>query len=127
MAIISVAALRRALSRAASAALLPFAVARPAPAQSVAASAGAQVIGLYTHSDLVPGGGTADEVRAVQPVIMLHAALDGRRLVAWATAALDVRRKWSFDAYVDRLEEAYARIVEADRSGGAARLSGLQA
>jgi hypothetical protein len=38
-----------------------------------------------------------------------------------------VRRKWSFDAYVDRLEEAYARIVEADRSGGAARLSGLQA
>lgn len=89
MAIISVAALRRALSRAASAALLPFAVARPAPAQSVAASAGAQVIGLYTHSDLVPGGGTADEVRAVQPVIMLHAALDGRRLVAWATADLE--------------------------------------
>jgi glycosyltransferase involved in cell wall biosynthesis len=37
-------------------------------------------------------------------------------------AASDVRRKWSFDGYVDRLEAAYAAIVEAHRSGGVARL-----
>ena len=59
-------------------------------------------------------------------ILRLTAAPDRCRALG-ATAALDVRRKWSFDAYVDRLEEAYARIVEADRSGGAARLSGLQA
>jgi glycosyltransferase involved in cell wall biosynthesis len=37
-------------------------------------------------------------------------------------AASDVRRKWSFDGYVDRLEAAYATIVEAHRSGRVARL-----
>jgi len=42
-------------------------------------------------------------------------------------AASDVRRRWSFDSYVDRLEEAYGRIVDAHRSGRAARLSGLEA
>ena len=39
-------------------------------------------------------------------------------------AASDVRRRWGFDAYIDRLEEAYRAIVEAHRSGRAARLPG---
>lgn len=89
MAIFSVAARQRVPTGAASAALLLLAVAPCAAAQSVATSVGAQVIGLYTHSDLVPGGGTADEVRVIQPVIMLHAAFGGRRLVALATADLE--------------------------------------
>jgi glycosyltransferase involved in cell wall biosynthesis len=38
-------------------------------------------------------------------------------------AASDVRRKWSFGAYVDRLEATYARIVEAHRSGRPAALA----
>ena len=83
------AASRRVPTGAASAALLLLAVAPRAAAQSVATSVGAQVIGLYTHSDLVPGGGTADEVRVIQPVIMLHAAFGGRRLVGLATADLE--------------------------------------
>jgi len=72
---------------------------------------------------LVPPGRPTELADAI---LRLTAAPDRCRALG-ATAALDVRRKWSFDAYVDRLEEAYARIVEADRSGGAARLSGLQA
>jgi glycosyltransferase involved in cell wall biosynthesis len=41
-----------------------------------------------------------------------------------ARAAADVRRRWGFDAYIDRLEDAYRGIVEAHRSGRAARLPG---
>ena len=41
-------------------------------------------------------------------------------------AAADARRRWSFDAYVDRLQEAYGRIVDAHRSGRAAQLPGPQ-
>jgi glycogen synthase len=37
-------------------------------------------------------------------------------------AASDVRRRWSFDGYVDRLESLYTRIVEAHRSGRVARI-----
>lgn len=44
-----------------------------------------------------------------------------------AAAASDVRRRWSFDAYVDRLEETYGRIVDAHRSGRAAQLPGPEA
>ena len=39
-------------------------------------------------------------------------------------AASDVRRRWSFEGYVGRLEDAYRRIVEAHRSGGVAQLPG---
>jgi hypothetical protein len=77
------------LLAAALAAVARSAVAQSVTAQSVTASVGAQVIGLYTHADPVPGGGTADEVRAVQPIIMLHAALASQRLVAVATANLE--------------------------------------
>jgi hypothetical protein len=49
-------------------------------------SVGAQAIGLYTHADPVPGGGSADEVRVVQPALMLHAGIGGRRLTLTATA-----------------------------------------
>ncbi len=58
-------------------------------AQVPAVSAGAQVIGLYTHADPVPGGAAADELRAVQPVVMLHAGIGGRRLTLTATADLE--------------------------------------
>ena len=45
-----------------------------------------------------------------------------------ARAAADVRRRWSFQAYVDRLEDAYRRIVEAHRAGRTARIiQGLEA
>ena len=57
--------------------------------QRSTASVGAQLIGLYSHADPVPGGGSRDEVRAVQPVLMLRGALAGRRLVAEATLDLE--------------------------------------
>ena len=40
-----------------------------------------------------------------------------------ARAAADARRHWSFEAYVDRLEGAYTRIVGAHRSGRPALLT----
>ena len=60
-----------------------------AQSQGFTASVGAQVIGLYTHADPVPGGGSRDELQAVQPVVMLRGALGGRRLVAAATVNLE--------------------------------------
>jgi glycogen synthase len=42
-------------------------------------------------------------------------------------AAADVRRRWGFEGYVDRLEDTYGRIVEAHRSGRTARLPGPEA
>jgi glycosyltransferase involved in cell wall biosynthesis len=42
-------------------------------------------------------------------------------------AAQDVRGKWSFERYVDRLEAAYGRIVEAHRSGQPADLREIEA
>ena len=57
--------------------------------QRPTASAGVQVVGLYTHADPVPGGGSGDELQAVQPVVMLRGALSGRRLVALATVNLE--------------------------------------
>lgn len=42
-------------------------------------------------------------------------------------AAADVRSRWSFERYVDRLETAYRRIVEAHRLGRPARLTELGA
>ena len=44
-----------------------------------------------------------------------------------ARAAADVRRKWSFESYLGRLEEAYGRIVEGHRSGRIASLAGPEA
>ena len=61
----------------------------PASAQSPSVSLGAHAIGLYTHADPVPGGGSADEVRVVQPIVMLRAGLNGRRLVLTSTANLE--------------------------------------
>jgi glycosyltransferase involved in cell wall biosynthesis len=40
------------------------------------------------------------------------------------SAASDVRRRWSLERYVDRLEDAYGRIVDAHRAGRPARFSG---
>lgn len=47
---------------------------------SAQVTAGIHAVGLYTHADPVPGGGSADEVRVVQPVIMFHALFAGGRI-----------------------------------------------
>jgi glycogen synthase len=72
---------------------------------------------------LVPPGRPVDLAEAI---LRLTRAPDLCRGLG-GQAASDVRRRWSFDAYVTRLEEAYGRIVEAHRSGRAARLPGPQA
>jgi glycosyltransferase involved in cell wall biosynthesis len=69
---------------------------------------------------LVPPGRPVDLAEAI---LRLASAPELCRELG-RTAASDVRRRWSFDAYVDRLEEAYVRIVDAHRSGRAARLPG---
>jgi hypothetical protein len=60
-----------------------------ASAQSPTVAVGAHAIGLYTHVDPVPGGGSADELRVVQPVAMVRAGLGGRRLVFAGTVNLE--------------------------------------
>nr|MBA2626794.1 hypothetical protein [Gemmatimonadales bacterium] len=62
-----------------------FALAVPLLA-SAQTSVGVQAIGLYSHVDPVPGGGSADEVRVVQPVVMLHRDWLGGRLGVVAMA-----------------------------------------
>lgn len=101
MAISSVAALRRVLTGVARpnrhvrgpllAAALAVALHPPAvaSAQSPSAALGAQLIGLYTHVDPVPGGSARDEVRLVQPLVMLHAGIGGRRVTLAAMANLE--------------------------------------
>jgi hypothetical protein len=42
------------------------------------ARVGAQAIAAYEHADPVPGGSALDEVRVVQPVVMVHAGALGR-------------------------------------------------
>jgi glycosyltransferase involved in cell wall biosynthesis len=72
---------------------------------------------------LVPPGRARELAEAILRLTRdpgLCRALGGR-------AASDVRARWSFRAYVDRLEEAYSRIVEAHRSGRIADLQGLEA
>ena len=69
---------------------------------------------------LVPPGRPQDLAEAI---LRLTRAPELCRALG-TTAASDVRRRWGFDAYVDRLEEAYGRIVHAHRRGEAARLSG---
>jgi glycosyltransferase involved in cell wall biosynthesis len=68
---------------------------------------------------LVPPGRPQDLADAI--LRLVRAPDLGRRL--GGRAAADVRRQWSFDAYVERLEAAYARIVEAHRSGRTALLA----
>jgi glycogen(starch) synthase len=58
-------------------------------------------------------------------VLRLIGTPDLRRRLG-GRAAEDVRRRWSFGSYVDRLEAGYARIVEARRSGHPASLAGLR-
>lgn len=72
---------------------------------------------------LVPAGRPSELVEAI-----LRLAGDaGLRRRLGEAAASDVRRRWGFDSYVDRLEEAYRRIVEAHRCRRTARLAALQA
>ena len=60
------------LSLAAAAALPPRLVAQHEPA-GPALSAGVHAVGAWTRVDPVPGGGTLDEFRIVQPALMAHA------------------------------------------------------
>ena len=60
-----------------------------ASAQSPTVALGARAVGLYTHADPVPGGGSADELRVVQPVVMMRAGLGGRRLTFTGTVDLE--------------------------------------
>lgn len=95
------AALRRVLTGAGStarsavrhclAAVITAALSRgsPAAAQTSFVNLGAHAIGLYTHADPVPGGGSADEVRVVQSTLMLEAGLAGGRVVLTGTANLE--------------------------------------
>lgn len=69
--------------------VLLLSAARPALAQEISFSGGVHAIGLYTHVDPIPGGGTADEARLVQPTIMLRAGAWRDRLVFTGTAGFE--------------------------------------
>ena len=55
--------------------LLALVLTQQVEAQSpITARLAAQLIPLYTSVDPIPGGSTLDELRVVQPVVMLHAS-----------------------------------------------------